>query len=178
LAKSKGAEVNWIVYLDAVEKSSYASIHNCDEADFEKALASVSLLEKYFENCVYPQFMRMKTNESQLESFYRFWKEKESPSKGQLIIQKYNSYCSALENLKPADLSPVNRFPCWHLRRDMTILSDGCVPFCSQMSFSEKAGNILSDGIESVWKKFSEILKNHKDFENCKKCDEWYVFNF
>lgn len=192
-AKSKNAEVNWIVYLDAVEKSMYASLHNCPDSDFEKALSAVPLLENHFESHVYPQFMRMKTNENQLESFYRFWKEKESPSKGELIIQKYNSVCGSLPDLKSADLSPVNRLPCWHLRRDMTILSDGTVPFCFQLAFENHAGNILTDGIEGTWAKFSEILKNHLAFvdelnsektesksadNKCGICDESYTFNF
>ena len=174
-ASAKNAEINWIVYLDSVEKSVYAKIHNCDESDFEKALASIPLLEKHFESHVYPQFMRMKTNEAQLESFYRSWKEKESPSRGELIIQKYNSVCLSLPDLKSADLSPVNRLPCWHLRRDMTILADGTVPFCFQLSFDMNAGNILSDGIENVWAKFGEILKNHLQFVdeiNSKGADE------
>ena len=189
LAASKQAEVNWIVYLDSVEKSSYAKIHNCHEDDFEKALRSVQILEKHFENHVYPQFMRMKTNEAHLESFYRFWSEKSSPSNGKLIIQKYNAACGLLPDLKSADLSPVNRLPCWHLRRDMTILSDGTVPFCFQLSFAETAGNILSDGIQTVYKKFASVLETHLDrycrvqekpasSDNCSICDESYTFNF
>ena len=105
-ASAKNAEINWIVYLDSVEKPMYAKIHNCDESDFEKALAS-----------------------------------------------------------------------------DMN------------------AGNILSDGIENVWAKFGEILKNHLQFvdeinskgadesqycepkeksadNKCVICDESYTFNF
>ncbi len=192
-AKSKNAEVNWIVYVDAVEKSMYAKIHGCDEGEFEKALSAIPLLENHFDGHVYPQFMRLKTNEAQLESFYRFWKEKESPSKGELIIQKYNSVCGTLSDLKSADLSPVNRLPCWHLRRDFTILSDGTVPFCFQLAFPENAGNILNEGIEKVWGRFSEVLKNHlelvcqlnsgksqsKSADNkCGICDESYTFNF
>ncbi|MCR4823487.1 MAG: spiro-SPASM protein, partial [Treponema sp.] len=179
-ASSKNAEVNWIIYLDSVEKSSYARLHSCPEEDFEKVLASINILEKYFPDHVYPQFTRMKSNESQLESFYRFWSDKESPSKGQLIIQKYNSVCSLLPDLKSADLSPVNRLPCWHLRRDMTILADGSVPLCFQLSFSENAGNLLTDGIQKVWSKIGSCLSSHiKNLSpNCGICDESYTFNF
>ena len=178
LSSQKNAEVNWIIYLDSVNKASYSKIHNCPEEDFEKALNSVSVLEKYFEGKVYPQFMRMKTNESELESFYRFWKEKDSPSKGELIIQKYNSFCKKLPELKSADLSPVNRIPCWHLRRDMTILSCGTVPVCFQLAHENAAGNIFSDGIEKIWAKLDESLKAHLENEDCKICDEFYTFNF
>ena len=180
LASSRHAEVNWIVSLDAVEKSLYAKIHNCSEDDFEKALSSVQILEHSFPHHVYPQFMRMKTNEAQLESFYRFWNEKTSPSQGELIIQKYNSVCGILPDLKPADLSPVNRLPCWHLRRDMTILSDGTVPLCFQLA-NGNAGNILIDGIEPVWLTVREMLHSHLDqkyTDNCSICDESYTFTF
>ena len=171
----------------------YAKIHNCNEAEFEKPLLAVQVLEKHFESHVYPQFMRMKTNEIQLESFYRFWKEKESPSKGELIIQKYNSICGSLPELKSADLSPVNRLPCWHLRRDMTILCDGTVPFCFQLNyagFAQNVGNILSDGIEKVWGMFGNVLQTHIETccseikrqssadNKCGICDEFYTFNF
>ena len=206
-AKEKNAEVNWIIYIDAVEQSLYSKIHSCQADDFQKALCAVPLLEKYFEKHVYPQFMRMKSNEEQLEAFYRFWNEKTSPSMGEFIIQKYNSFCSALPELKSADLSPVNRLPCWHLRRDMTILADGSVPFCSQLSFPKNAGNILSDGIEKVWSEFRSVMESHlalvrainekggsgqTDGRNpagydgiadvsdnkCGICDESYTFNF
>lgn len=181
LASAKKTQVNWIVYIDAVEKSMYAKIHGCDESDFEKALASITLLEKDFPHHVYPQFMRMKVNEEELEGFYRFWKEPSSPSQGELIIQKYNSVCGTLPDLKSADLSPVNRFPCWHLRRDMTVLSDGSVPLCFQLVSQAGAGNILSDGIEAVWSKILTALENHiqkKSADNCDICDEYYTFNF
>lgn len=180
-AETYHAEVNWIVCLDATEKSMYAKLHHCGEADFEKALASVALLENCFPHHVYPQFVRMKANESQLEAFFRFWKETSSPSQGELIIQKYNDFCHALPDEKPADLSPVERFPCWHLRRDMTVLADGSVPFCAQLSFANLAGNILSDGIGAVWARFSEVLAGHierKYSDNCSVCDESYTFNF
>ena len=179
-ASSKNAEVNWIVFIDSVEKSMYANIHGCGDSDFEKALASVPLLEKSFPHHVYPQFMRMKTNEAQLEAFYRFWKEKSSPSQGELIIQKYNSFCGILPDLKSADLSPVNRLPCWHLRRDMTILSDGTVPLCFQHP-ETPLGNLLSGDIGKAWSSIMEMLARHinKNYTaECEACDESYTFNF
>lgn len=195
LASERKAEVNWIVSVDAAEKSMYARLHNCGEEDFERALSSVSVLERDFPGHVYPQFVRMRDNESQLEAFYRFWKERGSPSRGELIIQKYNSVCGALPDLKSADLSPVGRLPCWHLRRDMTVLCDGSVPVCFQLSFPEGAGNILSDGIERVWGRISDALSGHIECgelsgicrrsgtgrslpAHCGSCDESYTFNF
>lgn len=181
LAALKNARVDWIVYIDAIEPLMYSKIHSCDQSDFEKALKTVPLLEKDFPHHVYPQFMRLKTNEEQLEGFYRYWKEKDSPSQGELIIQKYNSVCGILPDLKSADLSPVNRLPCWHLRRDMTILSDGSVPVCFQL-LDEISSNVISDGIEAAWQSVARKFETQASCQNlphnCGICDESYTFNF
>lgn len=175
--------INWIVLLDAMDKNLYAKIHSCDENDFEKAVNSVQLLEKYFPNHVYPQFVRMKVNENELETFYRFWKNPDSPSHGKFIIQKYNNFCGLLPDEKPADLSPLERNPCWHLRRDMTILADGSVVECiNQFNQKDKIlGNAFTDDLEEIWRKFDGNLKNQickKYYGLCKDCDEHYTFNF
>lgn len=173
--------VIWVVLLDAMESSLYAQIHRCAESDFSQAVAAVGLLSEAFPHNVYPQMTRMKVNEPQLESFYRYWKNKENASAGELIIQKYNRFCGALPDEKSADLSPLVRNPCWHLRRDMTILSDGTVPFCVSQGVDAIAGNALKDGIQTVWERFSEPLSAHlkTDYpDSCKACDEYYTFNF
>lgn len=175
--------ISWIVLLDAADKNLYAKIHGCDENDFDKALLAVQILEKYFSGNVYPQFVRMKANESELETFYRFWKSPDSPSRGKFIIQKYNSFCGLLSQEKPADLSPLERNPCWKLRRDMTVLCDGSVPECVNQ-FSQKnkiLGNAFDENLEEIWRKFDENLKNQIDKKYlglCKACDEHYTFNF
>ncbi|MCR5172526.1 MAG: spiro-SPASM protein, partial [Treponema sp.] len=82
--------VYWIIQLDAAYSEMYQKINGLGATEFSKAVSSVGLLQKYFKGNVYPQFTRMNQNEEQLEAFYRFWKEKENPSGGQLIIQKYD----------------------------------------------------------------------------------------
>jgi len=37
---------------------------------------------------------------------------------------------AAIPERKVADLSPVIRFPCWHLKRDISVRLDGTVPMC------------------------------------------------
>ena len=175
------SRITWIVLLDAMESKLYAELHQCGEADFEKAVNAVGLLAAQFPHNVYPQMTRMKANEAQLEPFYRYWKNRDNASAGELIVQKYNSFCGALPDEKPADLSPLVRIPCWHLRRDMTILADGTVPFCQSQVLDSSAGNVLQDGIEAVWARFKEPLAAHltKDYpQKCKACDEYYTFNF
>ena len=174
--------VIWCVLLDAMESNLYAQIHGCAEAEFSKAVDAVGLLAKAFPHQVYPQMTRMKKNEVQLEPFYRYWKNKDNPSFGELIIQKFNTFCGSLPDQKSADLSPLVRNPCWHLRRDMTILSDGTVPLCLCQCLSDQTiGNVLKEPVATVWERMKEPLALHlkKDYPAlCKACDEFYTFNF
>ncbi|MBQ7159812.1 MAG: spiro-SPASM protein [Treponema sp.] len=185
LAELDAKRIIWVVLLDAMESNLYAKLHNCAESDFSKAVASVGLLAQHFPHQVYPQMTRMKANESQLEPFYRYWKDKANASAGELIIQKYNNFCGQLPDEKSADLSPLVRNPCWHLRRDMVILSDGTVPLCLCHGADVSMGNACSEGIQTVWERFAEPLSAHlkkdysaKNLADCKACDEYYTFNF
>ena len=173
-------KIIWIIRIDAFTQELYAKIHG-DEKYFSKAVNSVSILQKYFSGSVYPQFVRMNVNECELENFYRFWSAKESPSGGNHIIQKYSTFCGTLSDEKPADLSPLSRNPCWHIRRDLTVLLDGSVPFCRECINSNIIGNVFTDGIKNVWKKLSPFVKEQMDGKYCDfcgKCDEYYTFNF
>ena len=180
-------KVTWIVSLDAFTSETFNSIHpnaadfSSEIPAFNRAVKAVELLAKYFPNQVYPQFLRMEANESELEPFWRFWHEKTSPSAGKVIVQKYDCFCNLLPQVKPADLSPLNRNPCWHLKRDLTILSDGSVPFCRETIFEHSVGNVFNEGIDSVWKKMQEEFTLHLkgQYQNwCRACDEYYTFNF
>ena len=170
--------INWIISLDAFTPATYQKIHGCD--CFAKATETVSVLQQYFPLDVYPQFTRMNINEEELESFYRFWHDLASPSKGKLIIQKYDTVCGLLSDERPADLSPLERVPCWHIKRDMTILTNGDVPICRE-TFNSPIGNVFKESLEEVWNKNSSLLQDHiKNIynEKCGNCDEYYTFNF
>lgn len=168
------------VSIDSFTESTYKKIKN-NTGDFNKSVEAVSKLYNAIPGNVYPQFVRMNENEDELEGFFRYWKEKENPSGGELIIQKYDDFAGLLPECKPADLSPLERNVCWHLRRDMTILANGDVTLCREFVLDGVIGNVFDDGIETVWKKIDETLKNHIDgiySEKCRKCDEYYTFNF
>ncbi len=170
------------VILDAATEATYQKIHkNAPAAAFQTAVNAVAILQKALPGCVYPQFVRMNDNEAELEAFFRYWNEKTNPSGGNLIIQKYDDFAGLLPQCKPADLSPLERDPCWHLRRDLTILSNGEVPQCRACVKDCSLGNAFTQPLEEIWRKNDELLKNHinrKYCEKCEKCDEWYTFNF
>ncbi len=175
-------KVNWIVSIDAVSPGMYSRIHGLDEregeAAFRKSLEFVKLASELFPGCVYPQFLRMKENEEELENFFRYWKD----SLGNVIIQKYDTFCSSLPDRRPADLSPIIRYPCWHLKRDFSVLLDGTVPLCREDIYGTMiCGNIFTDSIAEIIEKNAPLYSSQINCEYkglCGACDEYYTFNF
>ena len=168
------------VSVDAFTAETYKKMHGKDVNMMELAKV-VSCLNKAVPGCIYPQFVRTNHNEEELESFFRYWNEKSNVSAGNLIIQKYDDFAKLLPECKPADLSPIERNVCWHLRRDMTVLANGDVPFCREYVLSGIIGNVFNEGLEEIWKKTDSALieqMNCKYNEKCRDCDEYYTFNF
>lgn len=179
--------VMWIVAIDAVTDEMYGKMHTNAFTNgngircFESAKAALVTLEHYFPGDVYPQFVRMKDNEEELERFYRFYHDPEAGTEGKLIIQKYDAFCGLLPDLKSADLAPLERNPCWHCKRDMLILPDGSVPPCREYVLDASCGNVFSEGVEAVWKKMGNLAADHiqgRYPDKCGTCDEYYTFNF
>lgn len=170
------------VFIDAFSKETYKIIHpDSPENAFEKSVEAVAKFCAVLPGCVYPQFVRMNQNEEELEPFFRYWNEKTNASNGNLIIQKYDDFAGLLPECKPADLSPLERNVCWHLRRDFTILLNGDVPSCKTCLFSQINGNVFESSLEEIWQKNNQIIKEqieNKYNELCRKCDEYYTFNF
>lgn len=167
--------INWIISLDAIDAEMYKKMHGVDS--FSCAINAVNALLPYFTGCVYTQFLRTNQNEHQMEQFYRFWKEK----CGNVIIQKYDDFAGILEQKKVADLTPVCRNSCWHLRRDMNILLDGSVPLCKEEILGGIIGNAFAEPLEEIWKKTEDLYASQlkQNYEGlCKNCDEYYTFNF
>jgi len=175
--------VNWVVSLDAVGPSCYGAMHGLPgasdaEAAMREALSFTESLFTAFPLAVWPQMVRMNENETELEPFYRFWKQKF----GQVIIQKHDHFCRSIEDRRVADLSPLVRHPCWHLKRDMSILLDGTVPLCREDLYASRSlGNAVRDDLSLIWSGAQPVYENHAGcvYEGmCGACDEYYTYNF
>jgi spiro-SPASM protein len=133
------------------------------------------------------QAVRVKEQEEDTEKFYRYWKEAAPFKEANIIIQKYDDFCGALEKKQASDISPVIRKPCWHIMRDIPVLTDGAVPLCredlsSLKNASERIlGNVFTESLESIWQKGEQYYKEqckNKYTGLCERCDEYYTFNF
>jgi spiro-SPASM protein len=165
----------WIVSLDASNEETYRSLRG---AGFAEASRAAEELLALFPRHAWVQAVRMKENEEDLEVFYRKWKAVTE----HVIIQKYDSFGGMLPERKVADLSPVRRFPCWHLKRDMAVLLDGTVPLCREdVRVESPLGNALSEDLATVWERAQHIYTAHVGGAYpglCAGCDEYYTYNY
>jgi spiro-SPASM protein len=176
--EASSGRVDWILSLDAHERQLYRSLRG---QGFDEAFAFFDRVHSRFPSEVWVQAVRMKESEEKLEAFYRFFKEKIGDA-SKVIIQKYDSFCGLLPERKVTDLSPLMRFPCWHLKRDLSVLLDGTVILCREdIRKDHVLGNILSRPIDEIWRKGDEFYAAHIEksyHELCRTCDEYYTFNF
>jgi spiro-SPASM protein len=165
--------IMWIVSLDSQNQQMYQVMRGAGSNNWpishDQAQRAFQILGKDFPGASYVQFVRTKTNEEQLEDFYRSRKDC-----GGLIIQKYNNFLNSLPEQQVTDLSPVVRNPCWHQRRDMVILVDGRVPPCGEFLFTKECGNVFSQSLQEIWEKGRAM----SFMDECEQCDEYYTFNF
>jgi spiro-SPASM protein len=163
-----------VLSLDSAEESSYGSLRG---RGYKKAIETAGKIIDLFDKRAYIQAVRMKENEPEMESFYKNFSDRSS-----VIIQKYDHFCGRQPDRRVVDLSPLNRFPCWHIKRDFPILLNGDVRVCREDIDGEMVlGNVFSDELEAIWIKGSEFYNQHAEGrypELCRNCDEYYTFNF
>lgn len=172
---SLGGSIDWVVSLDATDPELYRRLRGEGR---EEALGTVERLLGLFPGRVYPQAVRMTENEENLEEFYRHWKK----TAGNVIIQKYDHFCGVLPDRKAADLAPLKRLPCWHLKRDLAVLIDGRVPLCREdLQPDHGLGNLFDEPLEEIWQRGEPFYRRHLgcDYPGlCARCDEYYSFSF
>jgi spiro-SPASM protein len=170
-----GPGIEWIVSLDADSPELYQALRG---EGYQEALRAIDLLAARFPSQVHVQAVRMKENEERLEDFYRAWKART----GKVIIQKYDHFSGLLPDRRVADLSPLKRFPCWHLKRDLAVLLDGRVPLCREdVHLRHPLGNLFEEELAEVWARGERWYRDHLRQEYpslCAGCDEYYTYNF
>ncbi|MBF9017666.1 MULTISPECIES: spiro-SPASM protein [unclassified Oceanispirochaeta] len=167
--------IEWIFSLDTLNPELYRRLRDKGQAE---ALSTAEYFLKLNPSHTWIQAIRMKENEDDLEQFYRHWKEKTD----NVIIQKYDHFSKSLPEKKITDLSPLKRFPCWHLKREMSIQLDGNVLLCCEDLKQEATlGNCFTDKLEKIWEAGDSRFSEHLDEKYCgicEHCDEYYSFNF
>lgn len=174
IAQAGGNRVTWIVSIDSIDPGLYGSLRG---KGFKRAMATAELLLSIAPETTHIQSVRMQENEEHLEAFYRYWKERTE----HVIIQKYSRFGGVLPERKVTDISPLHRFPCWHLKRDLVVLLDGSVPVCREdVQQTEVLGNIFHESIEEIWNRGEAWYRRHLEADYpdiCRNCDEYYTFN-
>lgn len=165
----------WIVSLDTLDPDLYREIRG---EGFPQARDTLRGLHALFPGQVHVQAVRTTRNEETLPAFVAWGKEKGLP----VIIQKYDHFCQTLVDLRVSDISPVDRIPCWHLKRDLHVLVDGTVTRCREIADSRDGlGSALTGDLSAIWAAMEPLYLAHLDRaypDPCGACDESYTFNF
>jgi spiro-SPASM protein len=179
ILNKNGGRIKIVFNINGMDSGTCARIHG---GDYFQAVADniLSLRESITgSDSIYIQIMKIKETEGFLDNYYNFWEKHKIP----IILQKQNTFLSRVEDRRYSDLSPLERTPCWHLQRDVYILSDGRVGFCKQDVDGDFAkGDLKTETLSAVWQRSgSHFLNNYNNKlsvrPDCKTCDEWYTFN-
>jgi spiro-SPASM protein len=187
LAARGGSRLDWVVSLDAWSPELYAELRG---SGYGEAIAFAERLIVLFPGRAHVQMLRTRENEAELEAFWRGWKKKTD----KVIVQKYSRQAGLLPERKVSDLSPLTRRPCWHLKRDLSVLVDGSVPLCRDFSHGDiLLGNAFEPrggrpaGLASAWEAGEACHAKHIEAcgaggisalpTPCEACDEYYTYN-
>jgi len=178
IINSKDKRIKLIFNINGMDTDTYKTIHNSDQ--FNTVFQNITSIKySLSDNGIYIQIMKINETESFLDKYYDFWEKYKIP----IILQKQNTFLGKIKDRTYSDLSPLERTPCWHLQRDLNILSDGTVMFCKQdVNGDYSRGNINNESIEQIFAKsktsfLNDYKKKFTTSPNCASCDEWYTFN-
>ncbi len=164
----------FVIKIDAYCEKTYKIIHK--EGNFNEINDKINLIKKY-DFKIYKQIVRMQENEYEIEQFIRNKQTEE------LIIRKYTNYCGILPDKKVVDLSPFERIPCFHLRRELYINTDLTVSTCMYSRYKKNSiiGDLKKQNVNEVIEKVKQLYidnvkSNYINF--CMNCDDYYLFNF
>ena len=164
------SHITMVIKLDAYNAETYNKLHQ--GGDFAAALAAFDKLTAA-DIRTYKLVTRLPENEKEIEQYIR------SGETNRLIIRKYSSYCGSLPDRRVVDLSPFERCPCFHLRREIAVDCGGRVRRCPYND--EIIGDLHSDSVETIIDKMRQLFEQNAAgglADCCQKCDDYYVFNF
>lgn len=166
-----------IININGIDPETYAGIHGHDH--YNEVVNNVLSLRDAAEGRIYVQIMKINETEPFLDAFYDYWEGQKVP----VILQKQNTYLGRIPDRRYSDLSPLERVPCWHLQRDLYILSDGRVPFCKQdVECAHRNDSLLDTSLSEIWARrkdafIKDYAAKYPAAPDCASCDEWYTFN-
>jgi spiro-SPASM protein len=176
LPRDESQKIITVVNLSAASSEAYKTLHGND--DYEDVVKNCKAIHE--KGTIYLQILKINETEKNLDEYYDLWEPTGIP----IILQKQNTWLGRIEDRRYSDLTPLERTPCWHLQRDLFILSDGSVAYCKEdVESQNKTGSSKDEPLIEIWKKQKEnFLNNYKGIHpaspDCKSCDEWYTFNF
>ncbi len=171
----ENSNFNVIIHLDAIEPDVYNTIYTNDHLNVVLENLDYYLL-RASEN-TYIQIIKQKDNFDSLKNFYAYFEK----YKVKIIMQKCPTYRGLVKSGKVGDLAPIERMPCWHIKRDMYIDQNGDSYICSyDIQKSIRIGNVLESSVEQVWNAYDEYYQKDicGSIDFCSNCDEWYLYNF
>lgn len=181
-------KIHIIINLSAMTQEAYTELHRPDDAQtFTTVISHLNWLSENIADLAdfaTLQILKIRQTEEIIDSFHKKWQDKGF----HVLLQKQNTFAGAVQDFRFSDLTPLERFPCWHLKRDMVIWSDGNVPVCKQELAGDHVLGQIADNkgegqLSVLWergKAFAqgEAKGDYSLMEKCGACDEWYTFNY
>ncbi|MBN8221180.1 MAG: spiro-SPASM protein [Spirochaetes bacterium] len=149
---------------------------------FRKLTDALRAAGKNPQEIVYLQSFKVEENEAEIDALYALAEE----LGGSFLFQKYNRYAGLMPERRVSDMTPLERYSCWHLRRDLFIRANGDVAFCKQTVDPAKKtarGNLANDTLADLWSnQRADFVANYQgkypSHLPCADCDEYFTFNF
>ncbi len=175
----KNPLIKVIINVNGIDSESYTALHGKDL--YSRVFENIKMLKDGMKDKdnLFLQIMKINETEPLLDKYYDIWEQ----HKVTIILQKQNMFLKRIEDRRYSDLSPIERIPCWHLQRDLYILSDGTITYCREdVDGIFSTGNVKEESIKLQWEKrkkmFADNYKgNLAHAPDCGECDEWYTFN-
>lgn len=176
-----------IVFLNSLDR--YAELSGAPQASLAEVKANITGLVQALTNAaknpqeiVYLQTLKVLDNENEIDSLYALAEDLGVT----FLLQKYNRYAGLLPERRVSDMTPLERLPCWHLRRDLFIRASGDVALCKQTIDPKKKtsrGNLATHSLSDMWNsQRSDFAANYRnafpEYLPCAQCDEYFTFNF